>query len=316
MAENGQAASLSAPTATQRRVNAKLGKVRTHEHERIYNLLEEKIGPVKQCNFGARGAKGGVRHEGEVVLSIREFELKGVQLSECGTFLEISRGSTGLQGYCRTCSKRYRKVRAEQNREKNKGNGHAEYIVRYGPTKLCSQCKESLPAGAFAISRGMECGLHNMCRSCQSSYSKSIGERWIRFRPDTGDAYVKDHPSCHDDHIFPIAFGGSDRLDNHQSITPLENLQKGSSVQWSTPQEIPPTLLSERWRPILAQCCEEQTTVSVLCDRLAQAIMNENIALSELDDAELRKVFVDYNTRWGRRHNVDRAVAKFRTIKL
>ena len=92
---------------SQRTVNENLGRNKTKDHDIIYDAIEQKMGKTKICKFGCNGCKGGIKHEGDAAVSIRDFELKGVTVNPQNEVI-IEKGD-GLQGYCRTCSQKYRK---------------------------------------------------------------------------------------------------------------------------------------------------------------------------------------------------------------
>lgn len=93
----------------QRIVNKNLGKNIIKDYSLIYNEIENRIGKTKKCTFGhTRGSKTGIKHEGNIDASIRDFELKGAYLIN---YEVIIKNGDGLQGFCRICSQRRRKER-------------------------------------------------------------------------------------------------------------------------------------------------------------------------------------------------------------
>jgi len=297
----------------QRKVNTILGRNNTRNHELIYSEIEKRIGAYKICNFGhLKGSKTGVKHEGEKQVPIRCFELKGVTISETNQ-LTIKAGD-GLQGFCRDCSKRRRRVRLTQAREANEG-GYDTYVSKYGKeTYECSVCKEEKDVRLnFGLSPGMECGIHNVCKSCSKKYGESMGDRSIKYRPDGNFKYNKAAlTDMHDDHIFPLAYGGTNEEINHQLLSSTENLSKGSTIPFTDITTISPLLLCERWRNILIQSQVEKIPITILKGRLSTAILNEQLYLNSQSDENLTVYFSDYNQKWNYRKNVIRCVEKFR----
>lgn len=80
------------------------------------------------------------------------------------------------------------------------------------------------------LSPGMECGLHNMCNDFSKKYGESMGDRLIKYRPDGNFKYKKTQDNQHDDHIMPLAYGGTNDEINHQLISDKENLQKSDKI--------------------------------------------------------------------------------------
>jgi len=294
-----------------RSVSETLGHNNTHHHEEIYREIERKIGPTVICNFGhIKGSKTGIKHEGPNLIPIRDYELNGASIDSEG---KIQIKGTGLQGFCKTCSKRRRRVRLDMSREENTG-GYETYKQKYGKdTHKCSLCKiEKIVEENFKLSPGMECGLHNICNDCSRTYGESVGDRWIIYRPDGSFKYKKLGDDQHDDHIFPLACGGSNEEINHQLLSARDNLEKSSTIQYTTVHEINPLLLSERWRPILIDGQKENIDIHMLESRLRNAILREQIELYGKSDEELLEYFEEYNRRWNCRKSSERAIQKFR----
>tara|TARA_B100001109_G_C18850415_1_gene468967 strand:+ start:1059 stop:1988 length:930 start_codon:yes stop_codon:yes gene_type:complete len=297
----------------QRTVSDKLGQNITNHHEIIYNFIENKIGRTKKCLFGhSRGSSTGVKHEGEINVPIRNFELKGCSIGEEGNI--IIKNGDGLQGFCRECSKRRRKKRLEIAREKNK-EGYVSYINRYGKnTKCCSICKEEKEIREnFILSPGMECGLHNICKQCSKQYGESMGDRVIKYRPDGNFKYDKQEKGFHDDHIMPLAYGGTNEEINHQLITANENLSKSSSIPFENVIDIPEELMCERWRNILIEGKIEKISLTEFKSRMSKALLKEQMELYKMNDNEIKEQFSIYNKKNNRRLNVTRCCEKFKT---
>lgn len=298
---------------TQRNVSDKLGKNITSEHEKIYSHIESIIGETKKCMFGhIKGSKTGVKHEGEQNVPIRDFELNGCIISETNQVI-IKKGD-GLQGFCRECSKKRRKIRLEMSREKNK-NGYDNYEKEYGKiTKKCSVCKlEKNVRECFKLSPGMECGIHNVCNKCSKKYGESMGDRLIKYRPDGNFKYKKNKDNLHDDHIFPLAYGGTNEVINHQLISSKENLKKSSSIPFDDVMNINPLLLCSRWRHILYKAQQDKVSITIFKSRITEAILEEQKFIYSMEDGDIEKIFKDYNNKNNRRVDVKRCVKKFKT---
>jgi len=297
----------------QREVSENLGKNNTSCHEQFYAHIEKKYGPFKDCSFGhTRGSKTGVKHEGEQKLPIREFELKGCSIDHNNEVI-IKKGD-GLQGFCRTCSRRRRRIRSKKAQEKNEGHGYDIYERDYGKsTKKCSKCKEEKHIkDSFKLSPSMECGIHNVCIICTQTYGDSAKNRIIIYRPDGNHKYEKTEEGQHDDHIMPLASGGTNEEANHRLIPAKENLSKSSTIPFSNVNDIPATLMCERWRPILAKAKTENISITDFKSRMACAILDEQRDLYSKTDEEIEYVFKLYNTTNNRRINTKRAVKKFK----
>jgi hypothetical protein len=290
---------------------SELGKNITKDHNVIYEEIEKRIGKTKICNFGhSKGSKTGVKHEGEKNVNVRDFELKGVELKDNKV---IIKNGDGLQGFCRDCSKRRRKARITTSKNKFKDINDNEirelYIKEYGlKTKKCSQCKEDLLVNNFSISKGMECGLHNMCYECSMSYGNSVGARWILYLPDGNYKYKNKNKDQHDDHIFPLSCGGSNNECNHQLINCITNLEKSNSIEFKNVNDINKNLLSERFQHNLDKC----KNIEDLKCCLRKQIYNEWIEKSKMNDDELEKIFIEYTKKNNVRYNCKRAICKFR----
>lgn len=296
----------------QRIVNNRLGYSNTKDHERIYEEIEKRIGKTKKCNFGhTRGSKTGVKHEGPQDVAIRCFELKGCRIDDLGNV--VITGGDGLQGFCKDCSKRRRRKRLEQAREKNVG-GYETYEKNYGTkTKICSNCKEDKNVREhFKLSPGMECGIHNVCNDCSKKYGDSMGDRFIKYRPDGNFKYAKKDKGQHDDHIMPLAFGGTNESDNHRLISARENLSKSSTIPFTNVTDIPNELVCERWRPLLQRAKDEMISITEFKSRINKAIYDENCEIYSMTDEKIEDIYKQYNKKNNRRINVKRAVAKFK----
>lgn len=298
----------------QRTVSKSLGKNNTLNHEKIYAHIESNIGKTKKCTFGhKRGSKTGVKHEGEQQVPIREFELKGCSIGENEEV--IIKGGDGLQGFCTCCSKRRRKMRLEMSRKKNEG-GYDTYEKEYGKsTKKCSVCEqEKNVRDCFKLSPGMECGIHNICNDCSKVYGESMGDRLIKYRPDGNFKYKKTevNQNQHDDHIMPLAFGGTNNAINHQLIPAKENLSKSSTIPFENVHDIPDSLLCERWKHILQDAKNENISMTDFKSRISAAILNEQKKIYLMEDDKIEEIFKMYNKENNRRVDVKRCVEKFK----
>ena len=302
----------SSMSKKQRTVSDTLGKNNTANHELIYNFIESKIGATFQCNFGCtHGSKTGVKHEGPRDVPIRNFPLKGCIVTENGD-VKILNGN-GLQGFCRVCDNRRRKRRLEMSREKNK-EGYDNYEEEYGKnTKICSSCKKDKNIrDSFKLSPGMECGIHNICTECSKKYGESMGDRLIKYRPDGNFKYFKPEGGLHDDHVMPLAYGGTNEAVNHQLISAKENLSKSSTIPYNNVNEIPSEQMCERWKPILQQAKNEMISITEFKSRISSAILEEQKKIYSMTDEEIEEIFKQYNKDNNRRGNTKRSVEKIK----
>ena len=294
----------------QREVSERLGKNDIENHEKYYSFIEKKIGPTKKCNFGhIRGSKTGVKHEGCQDVPIRNFELKGCFIDQNDN-VEL-KSKDGLQGFCKTCSKLRRQRRLEMSSQENKGPD--TYIEKYGKnTKKCSMCKIEKNIQYFNPSLRMECGFHNQCIECSKSYGDSMGDRLIKYRPDGNYKYKKTEKDQHDDHIMPLAFGGTNKEVNHQLLPKKVNLSKSSEIPYDSILDIPENQICERWKHILAKAKEENISISEFKSRITKAIRDEQRCIYNMTDIEIKNIFKLYNKNNNRRINIERAVQKFK----
>ena len=297
----------------QRKVSKNLGRNHTADHEIYYSHIEREHGPTKVCKFGhIRGSKTGIKHEGEQLLPIRDFELKGCSIDHMGNV--IIKGGKGLQGFCRTCSKRRRAMRLKMSRDKNK-QGYDTYENDFdASTKSCSRCKFNKSVREhFKLSPGMECGIHNICNECRRKYGDSMGDRFINYRPDGNFKYAKREKNQHDDHIMPLKYGGTNEQINHQLISSRENLSKSSTIPFADVMHINPLLLCSRWRPILYTAQREKLSITEFQSRISHAIREEQKTIYSMTDQEIETIFKQYKIDNNRRVNVKRCAEKFKT---
>ena len=300
-------------TKQQRTVNENLGKNITKDHSKIYDEIEKKHGPIKKCTFGLkRGSKTGIKHEGCPDVPIRDFELRYASLTSDNVV--IIKNGDGLQGFCRKCSQRRRKSRIDKETFEKKDKTPEEiyelYKIKYETDfKKCSRCEIHKPLLNFNLSIGMECGLHNMCKLCSCEYGSSVGDRWIVYKPDGHYQYNKHTGDEHDDHIFPLSLGGSNEQINHQLISSSENLKKSNAIShFISIENINPQLLSSRYR----NCLTEAKDLNDLKIQLSQAVYNDILRRSNLNDNELYDEYKSYCEANNLRRNIKRAVKKFR----
>jgi hypothetical protein len=296
----------------QRIVNKNLGKNIIKYHNKIYDEIEKRFGKTKKCNFGhKRGSKTGVKHEGCVDVSIRNFELRGSYISENEVIIE---NGDGLQGFCRKCSQQRRKARIDKEKSEKKDKTTEEiyelYKKKYDTDlKKCSRCDNFKNLCEFNLSIGMECGLHNMCKLCSYEYGSSLGDRWIIYMPDGNYKYNKHYKNEHDDHIFPLSLGGSNDEINHQLISSVENFKKSNDITYFiSVDKINPELLSLRYRNLLT----ETNDLNDLKIHLNQYVYNDIVFRSKLDDTELYNIYKIYCEKNNLRRDINRAVRKFR----
>lgn len=93
--------------------------------------------------------------------------------------------------------------------------------------------------------------------------------------PDGNFKYAKTEKNQHDDHIMPLAYGGTNEEINHQILSSRENLSKSSSIPFENIMDINPLLLCSRWRPILYTAQREKINITVFKSRMSYAIREE-----------------------------------------
>ncbi len=296
----------------QRTVSKNLGKNNTADHEKIYDHIEKNSGATKKCTFGHKcGSKTGVKHEGPEDVPIRDYHLKGCSIKNGKVSIK---SGDGLQGFCKHCERLRRSKRLEMSRENNKDGGYDKYEKDYGKnTKKCSSCEqEKNVRDCFKLSPGMECGIHNSCNDCSRAYGDSMGDRLIKYRPDGNFKYKKTEKNQHDDHIMPLAYGGTNEEVNHQLLSSKENLNKSSTIPYKNVNEIPLENMCERWRPLLEKAKSENISMTDFKSRIFTAIAEEQKYIYSKTDAEIELIYKEYNKKNNRRVDPKRCVEKFK----
>ena len=284
------------PKVKRKTTNLGLNTAATQEES--YKAIEQKCATAK-CTDG--------KHEGERVLAVRKFYL--------------NKKGKGLQGACITCQKNRRKNRILKSRTMHGGLSHEQidegFIKKYGPTKECSKCKCEKPPSEFPISISMECGLHNHCTNCSIGNSQgSGGLRDFIFEPDKdGKRYTK-KATCEKcggteklavDHICPIAKGGTDCIDNKQTLCTPCNSRKIHTID----RVLSNAHLCERYRDESLDFTD-LTSVSQTLTRKVYEFRKQHIDDATLEDI---KASVDaYKTKYNLGHNLERIVGKIATL--
>jgi len=306
------------PKKKQRKHNKNLGKNQTKDHEDLYNYIENELGIThKNCSMGAskKGNKFKIVHEGYRKCPIREFRLNEISKNENNKI--ICKKKTPLQGNCIQCDDLWRRARLDACGAKNKGKTPKEmyekYEKEYGKTtKECSSCKKEIKCTNFSLSRNMECGLHNTCKDCSKKYTIAVGDRCAIYMPDGRYVMIKEQTETHDDHIFPLAYGGSDEKINHQEINSKANLSKSSTILFESLDEINPKMISKRFRYILDDAIDDDLTILEFKSRMATAIRADIEERFYMTDDELLKKYKKYIKKINCRKKASRLVKKFK----
>ena len=305
--------------AKQRKVNKYLGKNIAKDHSKMYKFIEEELGITnKRCSrsIDEPHPKYNFVHEGPNPLPIRNFN-----------FQKSSKDL--LQPNCRECEKKYRRGRLNASRSKFHGLDDNQirdlYINTYGDTKRCGRCERIQLPSDFPISRGMETGLHNMCFSCQSNYSESLGDRWVIYSPDGRTIHKNNAGKCcincsstknlHWDHKWPVSIGGTDFKENFQILCRTCNISKKASVsEFNSMDEIDEKMICQRYHPLLWNAQYKGFTIRKFEIEIRRAVQQFLEEKASMNDQSLKDFFQKENRRNNRKFNVKRSVKKFRAF--
>jgi hypothetical protein len=300
----------------QRQTN-NLGNNQANKHELVYTELENKGIYKKKCSRSKvhPHPKYNFTHVGENPLSVREFNLQ-------------TSSKDGLQPNCRNCEKKFRRGRIEYSKniyeKMTVQEIYGNYATKYGQDlKVCGTCHKSKKPSDFPISITMESGLHNMCFSCQKSYTESVGDRWIKFLPD---GHTKNKPSKSDfcvncsstrklqfDHKWPLAKGGTDHADNIKVLCQKCNSAKKTDIsEFKNINEITPKHICNRYHDILKNSKQNKATVRQFEITISAAVQNYLDWKCSLTEPELLKHIKEHKETNNRKHSLERAVKKYK----
>lgn len=284
-----------------------LGLVHSLNNPEKYKYIEEKLGiKYKKCSRGNTAVphhRYKFFHDGPNPLPIREFN-----------FQKTSKDL--LQPNCRNCEKKYRRGRLDRYRKKfqnmSKQEIYDNFRNEYQNFKKCGHCKINKDPESFALSIGMETGLHNMCYDCSKSYSESVGDRWYIFSPD-GHHVVKKNKNqkckicnikenLHKDHIWPISKGGTDNIENIQMLCQYHNLSKSNTITLNNINDINPQMICKRYNDILTHAIENNFTIANFEIKIMQSVRKFLIFKKELNDNDLKDFFIKEKRMNNRKH--------------
>lgn len=303
-----------AQTKTQRKTK-NLGSNQTKDHDILYAYIEEKLGIThRMCCMGRKGNKYNICHEGERLLPIRSFRLYNIRIEND---VVVSKVKLPLQGNCINCDNMWRKARLEDCESKFKDMNPQEirkmYELNYGSTKkLCSQCKVEKDVDQFMISKRMECGLHNMCCLCSKLYSSSVGDRAIVYMTDGLATKTKKIDGMSDDHIYPIALGGSNYNVNHQPMELSNNISKGKKLHFTDITELNKMMVSDRFQHLVDKAKNDKLTIQQFEILMSKAMFEDIEKRRLMTDDELQELYTSWNKKNNTKLNVNRCVRKFR----
>jgi hypothetical protein len=284
---------LSSPIHKSQRKTNNLGFNTARTQDESYAKIEENSSTAR-CSDG--------KHIGERILPIRMFYL--------------NKGGLGLQGACIPCQKNRRADRIKRSRARFNGKTKEEvydmYKETYGQTKICSKCNTPKPPTEFPISRSMETGIHNHCFVCSVNQSGHGDLRDFIYFPDKDGIKYEKEVKCARcgrtedlavDHILPIAKGGSDCIQNKQTLCTHCNSSKSDTLDCTLTAEF----LSTRYRDPSLNFSDNKALTLILSRKVYEFLQSHIVnATSE----EIRSAVKDYITKYNLGHNLDRIVRK------
>lgn len=306
----------------KQRETRNLGINRSRVKEDIYKFIEKKFGKEKRCCRTVSKNRFGLGHVGKNPSPIRNFALlvNNCTFSDDGRI--VSCKGIPLQSACIECDKKYRRARITTARDMFKDMSDEDvrnyYVNNYGALFRCSVCGKRLRPERFSISRSMETGLHNQCKKCAKEYSEAVGNRWVVYSPQGRNQIrvpkdnVLKNPSK--DHIWSLSKGGSDNKENIIFMERGLNSSKSNSIpeQIKSPKDLGRAMVSRRYWRILDKAIKESWSVKKLDSALSKAVNDLIKSKSEMSDAELIQFFETQKRENNTKHNVQRAVKKFR----